>query len=306
MNISHTHISHTASHGHDHSVGSLNSVFIISIVLNFLFVIAEAVVGFYENSLGLLSDAGHNLGDVFSLVLAMVAFRLARVHGNSRFTYGYQKSTVLISLLNAIILLVAVGAIIVESIYKFENPVPVNGEAVSWTAGAGIVVNGVTAWLLMRNQKHDINVRGAFLHMAADTLVSIGVVISGLVITFTGWVMIDPLVSLVIAAVILVSTWRLLAESLRLSMDAVPENIDIKAVIDAMSGVDHVEGVHHVHIWALSTTNTALTAHIVVDDITVSDEVRKKVEARIAPLGITHPTLEIESRNYTDECHRCI
>lgn len=297
---------HPHNHQHNHSIQSLNSIFVLSILLNAAFVIIEAGVGFYENSLGLLSDAGHNLGDVFSLILAMVAFRLTKIHGNRRFTYGYQKSTVMISLLNAIILLVAVGAIIVESIYKFKNPTPINGEAVSWTAGVGIVVNGLTAWMLMKNQKHDINVRGAFLHMAADTLVSLGVVISGLIITFTGWDMIDPIISLVIAAMILVSTWKLLAESMRLSLDAVPENIDYDKVVNAILYVKHVIGVHHIHIWAISTTNTAMTAHVVVDDVSKSDEIRDCIEKKIYKLGITHPTLEIESELYRCNTPECI
>ena len=182
--MAHNHEHHT--HGHEHRIGSLNGIFIVSIVLNLLFVVVEAAVGFHENSLGLLSDAGHNLGDVFSLLLALLAFKLAKIHSTKRFTYGYRKSTVLVSLLNAIILLAAVGAIILESIHKFNDPVPVNGAAVSWTAGAGILVNGLTAWLLMKSQKDDLNVRGAFLHMAADTLVSVGVVISGIAISLTG------------------------------------------------------------------------------------------------------------------------
>lgn len=297
---------HPHNHQHNHSIQSLNSIFVLSILLNAAFVIIEAGVGFYENSLGLLSDAGHNLGDVFSLILAMVAFRLTKIHGNRRFTYGYQKSTVMISLLNAIILLVAVGAIILESIYKFKNPTPINGEAVSWTAGVGIVVNGLTAWMLMKNQKHDINVRGAFLHMAADTLVSLGVVISGLIITFTGWDMIDPIISLVIAAMILISTWKLLAESMRLSLDAVPENIDYDKVVNAILYVKHVIGVHHIHIWAISTTNTAMTAHVVVDDVSKSDEIRDCIEKKIYKLGITHPTLEIESELYRCNTPECI
>lgn len=297
---------HPHNHQHNHSIQSLNSIFVFSILLNAAFVIVEAGVGLYENSLGLLSDAGHNLGDVFSLILAMVAFRLTKIHGNRRFTYGYQKSTVMISLLNAIILLVAVGAIIVESIYKFRNPTPINGEAISWTAGVGIVVNGLTAWMLMKNQKHDINVRGAFLHMAADTLVSLGVVISGLIITFTGWDMIDPIISLVIAAMILISTWKLLAESMRLSLDAVPENIDYDKVGNAILDVKHVIGVHHIHIWAISTTNTAMTAHVVVDDVSKSDEIRDCIEKKIHQLGITHPTLEIESELYRCNIPECI
>ena len=169
-----------------------------------------------------MSDAGHNLGDVFSLLLALIAFKLSATKPNERFTYGYRKGSVLISLLNAIILLVAVGAILLESIHKFANPAPVDGSAIAWTAAAGIVVNGFTAYLLMRHQKNDINTRGAFLHMAADTLVSVGVVISGIVISLTGWTVIDPIVSIIIAVVILVSTWQLLSESVRMSIDAVP------------------------------------------------------------------------------------
>ena len=215
-------------HEHVHEIKSLDSIFIISIVLNLLFVAIEALVGFTQNSLGLLSDAGHNLGDVFSLLLALVAFKLARVRSSEKYTYGYKKSTVLISLLNAIILLVAVGAIVVESIHKFTHPEAVNGAAVSWTAGAGIVVNGLTAWLLMKSQKKDLNVKGAFLHMAADTLVSVGVVISGLVMMFTGFYLIDPIISIVIAAVILVSTWKLLSQSVRLSLDGIPESVDME------------------------------------------------------------------------------
>ncbi|MBQ5415848.1 MAG: cation transporter, partial [Bacteroidales bacterium] len=246
-------------HHHDHShVGqleSLNGVYIFSIVLNLVFVAVEVTMGFFSNSLGLISDAGHNLGDVFSLLLAMIAFKLSMSHSTRRYTYGYKKSSVLISLLNAIILLVAVGAIIIESIHKFSNldTLSVNGAAVSWTAGVGILVNGLTAWLLSRNSKHDINTRGAFLHMLADTLVSVGVVISGIVISLTGWNVIDPIVSLIIAAVILVSTWELLSESLRLSIDAVPEGIDPDQVKEAICECEGVSSVHHVHIWPIST-----------------------------------------------------
>lgn len=300
------HHTHKHTHRHTHAIQSLNSIFIISILLNAVFVIVEAGVGFYENSLGLLSDAGHNLGDVFSLILALMAFRLTKIHGNKRFTYGYQKSTILISLLNAIILLVAVGAIIVESIYKFKHPTPVNGEAISWTAGIGIIVNGVTAFMMMKSQKHDINVRGAFLHMAADTLVSLGVVISGLIILFTGCDIVDPIISLMIAVIILASTWKLLAESMRLSLDAVPQDIDYNKIVNTILNVKHVNGLHHIHIWAISSTNTAMTAHIVVDDITKSDEIRDDIENEILKLGITHPTLEIESEKYHCKAPECI
>ncbi len=271
----HHHIHHHHAHGHHHGpadAGQMGTVYKAAIVLNLLFVAAEAAAGVIGNSMGLLSDAGHNLSDVFSLLLAMVALRLSQTHATKRFTYGYRKSSVLISLLNAIILLVAVGGIVVESIHKFAHPAPVNGQLVTWTAAAAIVVNGFTAWMLSRNQ-HDINSRGAFLHMLADTLVSAGVVVSGIVITHTGWTVIDPVIGLVVAAVILVSTWQLLSESLRLSVDAVPEGIDPDAVADKMRGVEGVEGVHHLHIWPISTTETALTAHVVIADSTRMDDI---------------------------------
>ena len=183
-------------HEHNHQLTSLNKAFIIGITLNIAFVIVEFGVGFYYNSLGLLSDAGHNLGDVASLVLAMLAFRLQKVHPNSRYTYGYKKSTILVSLLNAVILLVAVGIIIAESVDKLFHPVSVDGSAIAWTAGVGVVINALTAWLFMKDKDKDLNVKGAYLHMAADALVSVGVVASGIIITYTGWSIIDPIIGL--------------------------------------------------------------------------------------------------------------
>lgn len=221
---------HEHSHHHEHHIvpASLNKIFIFCIALNLLFVVIEAGVGFIYNSLGLLSDAGHNLSDVFSLLLALVAFRMAKLHATHHFTYGYKKATILISLVNAVILLVAVGAILIESIYKLKHPVPVSGQAISWTAGIGILINGLTTWLLMRDRKKDLNVQGAFLHMMMDTLVSVGVVISGILISYTGWNWIDSIISLLIAAVILFSTFGLLKESLFLSIDAVPSSVHLE------------------------------------------------------------------------------
>ena len=259
-----SHQHHHHHHVHNHQIDSLNNVFKISIALNVLYVAIEAGVGFYAGSLGLLSDAGHNLGDVFSLLLALLAFRLAKVHPTARYTYGYKKSTILISLVNALILVAAVCLIVAESIHKFSHPAAVDGTVVSWTAAVGIVVNGLTAWLLMRQQKGDLNVRGAFLHMAADTLVSLGVVVSGLVIQQTGCVLVDPVVSLVISVVILISTWRLLKESVSLSLDGVPSSLSKGEVCDLLRNLPHIEDIHHVHIWAISTTEVALTAHIVL------------------------------------------
>ena len=295
------------AHHHHHTAPtqSLNGIFIFSIVLNVLFVLIEAGVGLWQDSLSLLSDAGHNLSDVFSLVLVLIAFRLAKVHSNERYTYGYRKSTVLISLLNAVILLVAVGAIVIESIHKFNEPAEVNGIAVSWTAGVGILINGLTAFLLMHGQKNDLNVRGAFLHMVADTLVSVGVVISGIIIYYTGWNMVDPIVSLIIAAVILISTWELLSDSLRLVVDGIPDGVVKKEIEQELLENEHVSEVHHVHIWAISTTETALTAHVVVDDLANWPQISHQLKHELSEHGIAHATLEPETAGTPCADHEC-
>ena len=274
---------------------SLNTIFVVCIAVNLLFVVIEAGIGFFANSLSLLSDAGHNLSDVFSLLLVLIAFRLAKIHPNANYTFGYKKSTVLISLLNAIILLVAVVLIVVESIYKFQNPTGVDGSTISWTAGIGIIINGLTAVMLMRSQKTDLNVRGAYLHMVADTLVSVGVVVSGLVISMTGWYVVDPIVSLVIAVVILVSTWRLLSDSLRLSLDGMPEGLSLEQATDLLRNHENVVDVHHVHIWAISTTDNALTAHVVVDSIEAMEATKNDLKQALRQMGIGHSTLEFET-----------
>lgn len=284
-------------HHHNHAIERLSTIYIVAVGLNLLFVVVEAVAGFVGHSLGLLSDAGHNLSDVFSLILAMIALKLASSHATKRFTYGHRKASVLISLLNAIILLVAVGAIMVESVEKFFHPSEVNGTLIIWTAAVGIVINGVTAWALSRQQQHDINTRGAFLHMLADTLVSIGVVVSGVVIKYTGWNIVDPIIGLVIAIVILVSTWELLAESLRMSTDAVPEGFDVDDIQNRITAIDGVLNVHHVHIWAISTTETALTCHIVIPEAGMLEEVTDRVKELLDGLGIHHSTLELETRS---------
>ena len=295
------HDHHGHHHHHSHAIEKLSTIYIVAVALNLAFVIVEAVAGFVGHSLGLLSDAGHNLSDVFSLLLAMIALKLASSHATRRFTYGHRKASVLISLLNAIILLVAVGAIIVESVRKFMHPVDVNGTLIIWTAAVGIVINGLTAWALSRQQQHDINTRGAFLHMLADTLVSVGVVVSGVVINLTGWTVVDPIIGLVIAVVILVSTWSLLAESLRMSTDAVPEGFDVEDITKKLETQEGVVNVHHVHIWPISTTETALTAHIVIPDATMLEAVTDRLKDYLDSLGIHHSTLELETRS--SHCH---
>ena len=301
----HSHAHH--HHHHTQQLTSLSGVFILSIILNLAFVLVETGVGIGTGSLGLLSDAGHNLSDVFSLLLALIAFRLSTSHATKRFTYGYRKSSVLISLLNAIILLVAVGVILVESVHKLMDiaSIDLNGSAISWTAGVGILVNGFTAWLLMKQQSHDVNTRGAFLHMLADTLVSVGVVISGLVISWTGWGWIDPVIGILIAIVILVSTWKLLSESLRLSIDAVPESIDPDEILEEMKEVSGVADVHHLHIWPISTTQVALTAHLVLEDLSDMAGTVHAVKHHLKEHGIDHSTLEVERADAPCEEHDC-
>ena len=287
---------HHTHHHHHHAPASLSAVFIVCITLNMAFVLVEAAVGFMYHSLGLLSDASHNLSDVFSLLLSFFAIQMAKRHSNRHFTYGYKKSTILASLINALVLLVVVGAILVESIYKLRNPINISGEAISWTAGIGILINGATAWLLMKNQKYDLNVKGAFLHMAMDTLVSVGVVISGIIISVTGFVMIDAFISLAIAAIILFSTWGLLKESLYLSIDAVPSDIDQDKIGKALSEVPGIYSWHHLHIWAVSTTENAATLHVVLKDISEMEKIKHLLKEVLHHNNIQHITIECETK----------
>ena len=298
---------HEHHHHHDHTtvITSLNKSFLIGIGLNIAFVIAEFSIGIYYNSLGLISDAGHNLSDVASLILAMLAFRLAQIAPNGRYTYGYKKSTVLVSLLNAIILLIAVGVILGESLGKLFNPQPVEGVPIAWTAGVGVFINGITAWLFMKDKDKDLNVKGAYMHMAADALVSVGVVFSGILISYTGWSIIDPLIGIVIACIIIYSTWSLLHDSIRLSLDGVPVGTDGEKIREQIMEVADVVECHHLHIWAISTTETALTAHIVIENFSVLEVVKKEVKTILLNSGIRHVTLEFEDVENSCAEHKC-
>lgn len=290
-------MSHEHDHHHTTNITSLNKAFIIGIVLNLLFVITEFGAGLWFNSLALLSDAGHNLSDVVSLALALLAFKLAKVKSNDKYTYGYKKSTILVSLLNAVILLIAVGAILVESIEKLRHPAEVPGTAIAWVAGVGIIINGITAMLFMKDKEKDLNVKGAYLHMAADALVSVGVLASGLIISWTGFYIIDPIIGILVAIAILVSTWRLLHDSIRLSLDGVPVGIDTENVIGIIDSTPGVKSVHHVHIWAISTTEVALTAHIVTEQIEEMEDIKEEIRHRLTDSGINHATLEFDIVN---------
>ncbi|MDD4589238.1 MAG: cation diffusion facilitator family transporter [Parabacteroides sp.] len=285
-------------HYHEHhqfEAYSPKRAFIIGIALNSAFVIVEFAAGFWQHSLGLLSDAGHNLGDVASLILAMLAFRLAEVHPTSSYTYGFKKSTVLVSLLNAVILLVAVGIIIAESISKFITPQAVEGSTIAWVAGIGVIINAITAWLFMSGKDKDLNIKGAYLHMAADALVSIGVVVSGIIIAQTQWYIVDPIIGFIIALIIIYSTWGLLRNSLRLSLDGVPEGININKIIQSISAINGIENIHHLHIWAISTTETALTAHVLIKDAQQMSPIKHQIKDKLMEMGIQHVTLEFET-----------
>ena len=279
---------------------SVVRIFLYCVALNLLFVLIETVVGICYNSVGLLSDAGHNLSDVFSLLLVLLAFRIAKSNRNEHFTYGYQKGTILISLVNTLILFVAVGVIVVESFYRLKNPTPVSGAVISWTACVGILVNGITTLLLMKGRNHDLNMRGAFLHMLTDTLVSVGVVFSGILISLKHWMWADPVISLVIALVILFSTTKLLKDSLCLSLDGVPSSVDLSAVKEILSNTPEISGWHHLHVWAISTSEIAATFHVVLKDLSQITEVKNKLKSRLKEKGISHCTIECDSPEEKD------
>lgn len=299
------HHDHEGHHHHDHAIASLSKAFIFGTLLNLGFVIVEGVAGFMSNSMGLLSDAGHNLSDTVSLLLAWLAFNLAKKVANRRFTYGYSRSTILASLINASILLVAIGMIVLESIRKFSNPQPVNGNMIIWVAAVGIVINFATALLFMKDRKKDLNINGAFMHMALDALVSVGVVISGIAIKYTGLTVIDPIIGLVIAAIIFISTWNLLKESLRLSLDAVPESIDIDEIEKDIIAIHGVSGIHHIHIWALGTSENAITVHVAVDKVAESERIKTDIRNLLKKHGIAHATIETEPKDYVCNDDHC-
>ncbi len=288
-------------HHHSHGISATASrAFKWGIALNIIFVIAEFIFGYISGSMGLMSDAGHNLSDVASMALALMACILATRHATGKYTYGYKKSTILVSVANAVILLVAVAIIIFESIEKIINPVDVESEWIMIVAGIGVLVNGFTTWLFNKDKGRDLNIKATYMHMLADTLVSVGVIVSGAVIKFTGWNIIDPVIGLVIAAIILYSTWDILKDSIRLALDGTPEQFDVDDICRRMESVDGVEEVHHIHIWAISTTEYAITSHIVVRDISRMHEIKDRLKSLLKDAGISHSTLEFE-----DCCHHC-
>lgn len=294
---------HSHDHGHSHAPTDFGRAFAIGITLNLCFVAIEAIYGTIAHSLALLADAGHNLSDVLSLVLAWGASILVRRLPSLRRTYGFRRSSILVSLLNALFLLSAIAVIAWEAIGRFSHPQPVANGTVMVVASIGIAVNGITAWLFMAGRKHDVNIRGAFLHMAADAVVSLGVVLAALVMGYTGWLWLDPAVSLIIVVVIAVGTWGLLRESLDLALDAVPDRIDPEAVEAYLAGLPGVEAVHDLHIWGVSTTEAALTVHLVKPDASIDDALLARINQDLKEkFGIGHTTVQFE---IGDAAHPC-
>jgi cobalt-zinc-cadmium efflux system protein len=296
----HGHHSHQDRHehghaGHSHAPADFGRAFAIGIGLNTAFVIVEATYGFLSNSTALLADAGHNLSDVLGLVVAWIAAHLATRPPTPRLTYGLRNTSTLAALTNAVLLLVAAGAILLEAVQRLIDPEPVASMTIIAVATAGIAINGFTAWLFASGRKGDLNIRGAYLHMAADAAVSAGVVIAGLVIMQTGWLWVDPLTSLLIVAVIVWGTWGLLRESMAMSLAAVPAGIDPHAVRAYLSELPGVASMHDLHIWPMGTTEVALTAHLVTPAGHPGDDFLKAAcDGLHQRFGIGHTTIQIE------------
>ena len=288
------------NHSHTPKVTNINRAFIIGIAINLLYVVIELSAGFYYNSLSLISDAGHNLSDVAALALALLAFRLAKVKANDKFTYGYRKSTILVSLINSVILFVAIGGLIWESIHRLHNSVEIQGVSISIVAGIGIIINAVSAFLFFKEKENDLNVKGAYLHLMADAAVSLGVVISGILISLFHIYWLDMVMSLIIVIVIFYSTWNLFKDSLSLTLDGVPKGINFNEVISEIKEVDGVFDVHHLHIWAISTSQNAMTAHIIIPANTPMEKqnkIKQQIKQELEHVNIQHATLEFETED---------
>ena len=292
---------HKHKHGHGHGHGGHNHgpltfdrAFAIGITLNILFVVVEFGLGFIAHSVALMADAGHNLSDVFGLCVAWGGATLARRGPSKRFTYGLKASTILAALINALLLMMAMGAVVFEAVTRIGDPAPVKGAVVVVVAAAGILVNAASAWLFARGQKSDINLRGAYLHMAADATVSAGVMLAGVVIWFTGVEWIDPVVSIIVSAIIFWQTWGLLRETIEMSLNAVPRGIDYDEVKAALAAMPGVSATHDLHIWPMSTTETVLTAHLVMTEETGPAFLGNAAAMLQKRFGIAHTTIQVE------------
>lgn len=301
----HGHGGHSHSgHGHGHHVPKdFNRAFLLGIVLNVGFVAVEVTIGLFTQSLALLADALHNLSDVLGLLLAWGASHLSKQPPSQRYTYGLRRTSILAALINAVLLLLAMGAIAWEALHRLRNPGLIDGSALIWVAGIGVVINGLTAWLFMSGRDRDLNIRGAFLHMAADALVSLGVVLTGIAILTTGWTWFDPIISLVIVAIVTTGTWQLLKDSLNLTMDAVPPRIEPAAVQLFLKEQPGVTALHDLHIWAMSTTEIALTVHLVMPEGYPGDAFLCQICRELNQhFGIDHATIQVELGDTDEPC----
>ena len=288
---------------HSHEINNYNRSFTSGIALNIIFVAIEAGYGIFADSLALIADAGHNLSDVVGLLLAWGASMLATKTATEKRTYGFRKATIIASLASAIILLVAIGGIAWEAIGRFTNPKPVEGMTVLIVAAIGVVINTLTALLFVKGQKHDLNIRGAFLHMSADAGVSLGVVVAGILIMIKGWLWIDPVVSLAVVAIIFIGTWGLLRDSFNYAIDAVPRNIDIAGIKKYIMNYERVNHIHDLHVWPLSTTAVALTVHIVVTNDSLDNSFLRELQQHLHDnFGIEHATIQLETSTSENDC----
>ena len=290
-------------HNHSHNQDlNLGNAFKIGIFINILFIVLETFYGFFSNSMALVADAGHNFSDVLALVFSWIAVILSQRKPTLRFTYGFRRSTILVALLNTIILLLAVGFIILGIINRLSKPIAINTTSVMIVAAVGVAVNGFTAWLFLKGKKHDLNIRSAFVHFIADALVSLGVVVAGFIMALTGIVWVDSVVSFAIISVILYSSYHLLIDSVNLGLDGVPKNINIETVRDYLKSLPEVSNIHDLHIWALSTTDAALTVHLMTQtqtDVLFLTNIQHKLQEQF---GIEHATIQVEFNNPLSEC----
>lgn len=291
-------MAHDHAHSH-HSQGlkQAGTALVVGICLNMAFVVIEAVVGLSVHSLSLLSDAGHNLADVASLALSLLAFRLLRVRSNSRYTYGYRKTSIIVALFNAVVLLLSVGAISYEAVQKLFHPAPLPGKTIAIVAAIGIVINGATGLLFFRDKEKDMNLKSAYLHLMGDALVSLALVLGGIIIAYTQWFWIDPVLSIIVAVVITLGTWNLLKDSLRLSLDAVPAGISLDEVKKTAMKIPGVQNIYHIHVWAISTAENALTAHLVLaPNVSIEEEkqIKDRLRHELQHQNIHHATIETE------------
>ena len=304
----HNHKEEAHNHGKAVILDSVNNAFIVGIFSNLAYVIIQIIVGLRINSLSLLSDAGHNFLDVGALALSLLAFKLNKAKTSDKYTYGYKKSSVLISLFNAVVLLISIGAIGYEAIFRFQNPQPIQGLTIAIVSAIGILVNGISAMLFFKDKEKDVNIKSAFLHLMSDALVSLALVIGGILIHYTHLYWIDPVLSLLVCCVIITSTWGLLKESFRLSLDGVPSNVNIQTIKEVALKTKGIIAINHLHVWAISTTQNALTARIIINEIETLQSVHTIKEALKHELlhhNIHHITIETKTKNNSSNEKKC-